>query len=157
MSMFKKAFKAVAKPVKSAVKSTVKNAVPLTAAFLTGGASLTVLKPSGGLFDKAYGAVGMGPPKEGASIEQVATDYAQEKITNEANRFVNRQLNPKQNTSSKRINSQTSYVSKPMTESVSESFDSVSRAVGGKSKLFMIGGGLFAVVLLFLFIGRVRK
>lgn len=151
MGFFKKAFKVVAKPVTSAVKSTVKNAVPLTAAYLTGGASLAVMKPSGGLFDKAFGAVGMGPQKE-QSIEQVATEYATEKINNEVGRVALRAATPK-NTASKRINSQ-SAVSRPFSASASDTFDSITNAVGGKSKFAMILGGVGVVIVIMILIGR---
>ena len=149
MGFFKKITKAVSKPVVSAVKSTVKNAVPLTAAFLTGGASLTTLKPSGGLFDKAYGAIGMGAPKDiGASIEQVAVDYAQEKISNEAERFVTKQVTK---ATMPRKNSQTTSITKPITESASETFDTIAEKVGGKSKLYIIIGGVFVVIFASMF------
>lgn len=165
MGFFKKVAKAVSKPVASAVKSTVKNAVPLTAAYFTGGASLSMMKPSGGLFDKAFGAIGMGQPAgEGQSVEQIATNYVQEKATNEANRFVNKQVGkvanhftPKQNISSKKINSSSPSASKPFTQSISESFDSVSNAVGGKSKLGLIVGGVIAMMAVFYLISRGKK
>lgn len=157
MGFFKKAFKAVSKPVASTIKSTVKNAVPITAAYLTSGASLSVMKPSSGFLDKIPG---FGNGGGGESIADIATSYAQEKVTNEANRFVDKQLDPKtyqkpaQNISSKRFNSQSSIGSKPFSESVSESFNSVSNAVGGKSKLTMIVGGVIALILVAVLIGR---
>lgn len=149
----KKVFKAAAAPAKKAVTASVKDAVPLAAAYITGGASLAVLKPQGSLMGLSK-FIGNGPQK---SIEEVATQYVEEKANAELDRVVSRAMNPKIKTPSKRINSQS--VSVPQTsmdQKISESFESVTSSVGGKSNFFMIAGGMLAVIAL-IFILRGKK
>ena len=91
----------------------------------------------------------MGAPKDiGASIEQVAVDYAQEKISNEAERFVTKQVTK---ATMPRKNSQTTSITKPIIESASETFDTIAEKVGGKSKLYIIIGGVFVVIFASMF------
>lgn len=66
----KNVIKQVAAPVKAQVKAAVKDAVPLTAAYFTGGASLSMLPPSNtmssGLLGKVLGGGGEAAPAESA-------------------------------------------------------------------------------------------
>lgn len=164
MGFLRKVGKAISKPVSSAVKSVVKNAVPIAAAVATGGTSLAYIKPQGGLFDKAYGLAGLGTPQ--ASIEEAATQYVQEKATNEINRFATKQLTPKIKAApnyspSRRINSQSVSNNVPFMQNISESagnaFNSVNNAVGGKNNTMMIVGAMVSIVLLVLFLKKGGK
>lgn len=170
MGFFKSVKKAVKKVGNKVIKPVLKDAVPIAAGVLTGGASLAVLKPTNILdrVDKATGinvskiANAVGPAMGGGqSIQEVATEYASEKISNEANRVVNREIQKRQ-PSSKRINSASvsvpnkSFVS-DVADSVSETFESVSAKVGGKSNLMMIVGGAVAVFAVIFLVLRGRK
>lgn len=170
MGFFKKVTKAVKKVGNKVVKPVLKDAIPIVAGVATGGASLAVLKPTNTLsrLDKITGvnvskiANAVGPAMSGGqSIQDVATEYASEKISNEANRVVNREIQKRQ-PSSKRINSASISVPNKsfvddVADTVSETFENVSSKVGGKSNLMMIAGGAIAVFALIFLVLRGRK